>query len=215
MSNRPSLIKQLVGAVIGGSLGLLVYTAYEHSSPTVIAWLTIPQKDLASNGEGSRMADNDPNNKENIRFEARARRSLKNLVQPIKLSGEGSSPGIFRCKFGECFFRGQYIGSRPFRGAMEEEAASSVDSDASSSEDSSAGTEADRAQAVREMWNSENIEKAPGPDTDALPDSGFGVLGALVAAGAGAGDYGQGARNNVIPSSRCPHLRSWMVSGES
>lgn len=188
MSNHPSLWKQLVGAVIGGSLGLLVYTAYEHSSPTVIAWLTIPQKDLASNGEGSRMADNDPNNKENIRFEARAREiaqefgaAYKNyqVKEAASVSSAASSESVSS--------EANASGVAPFEGAMEEEAASSADAGASSSGDSSAETEEDRAQAVREMWNDENIEKAPGPDTDALPDSGLGVLGALVAAGAGAG----------------------------
>ena len=190
MSNRPSLIKQLVGAVIGGSLGLLVYTAYEHSSPTVIAWLTIPQKDLASNGEGSRMADNDPNNKENIRFEARAREiaqefgaAYKNYQ--VKEAAPASSAASSRVLLPRPIHR-----ESPFRGAMEEEAASSVDSDASSSEDSSAGTEADRAQAVREMWNSENIERLPDRIPMHFRIQDLGCL-ELLCCGCGAGTTGK------------------------
>ena len=43
----PSLFKQLMGAVIGGSLALGLYYAYDYGAPTVTAWLSIPQEQFS------------------------------------------------------------------------------------------------------------------------------------------------------------------------
>ncbi|TSC60032.1 MAG: hypothetical protein Greene041662_258 [Candidatus Peregrinibacteria bacterium Greene0416_62] len=190
MSNSPSLWKQLAGAVIGGSLGLLVYSGYHVASPKLTAWMSIPQQWLESNGEGSRVADTDRSDRTNSHFEARAREiatefgaAYKNYqvkeaapevgsaMSATSVSPVESSPGVI-----------------PFEGATEDVIDSPVGADAVSSEGSSDDwQESNRAKVVREIWNDEAIEKAPGPDTDELPDSGIGVLGALIAAGAGAG----------------------------
>jgi len=38
-----SLLRQLSGAVVGGTLALGIYYTYEYGSPVVTAWLTVPQ----------------------------------------------------------------------------------------------------------------------------------------------------------------------------
>lgn len=184
MSNKPSLWKQLLGAVIGGSLGLLVYSGYQVASPAVTSWLTIPQQDLPSNGEGSRLADNDRTERTNSHFEARAREIAQEFGAAYKnYQVKEAAPEVSSAS-SEAASAGSSTGVIPFEGAT---ASESFVSSKASSADPSADVEAERTRAVREMWKDENIEKAPGPDTDELPDSGLGVLGALVAAGAGAG----------------------------
>lgn len=49
--NRPSLGKQILGAVIGGGLALAVYYAYDYAKPKLNAYLTLPA------AEGGRMYD--------------------------------------------------------------------------------------------------------------------------------------------------------------
>lgn len=184
----PSIAKQIAGAVIGGSLGLLVYTAYEYGAPTVIAWLSIPQKDLPSNGEGSRIASTNTNDRDGLHFEARAREiaqefgaAYKNyqVKEAAQVSSAASSE-----RMSSAASSTEVV---PFEGASEEIVSSAGASSEASEASSDEWTESHRAKAVREMWNNDAIEKAPGPDTDALPDSGIGLLGALMAAGAGAG----------------------------
>lgn len=186
MSNHPSLFKQIAGAVIGGSLGLLVYSGYQVASPKLTGWLSIPQQWLESNGEGSRVADKDRTDRTVPHFEARAREiakefgaAYKNYQVPVSSTGEAQSSAASIAS------ESSSTGVMPFEGATTADESSSVDS--ASSEASSTQGEPDRVRAVRELWNDEEIEKAQGPDTDALPDSGIGVLGALIAAGAGAG----------------------------
>lgn len=190
MSTIPSLWKQLAGAVIGGSLGLLVYSGYQIVSPKLTGWLTIPQQWLESNGEGSRVADKDRTDRTNMHFETRAREisrefgaAYKNYHIQEATSAAASSASVASVSSEE-----SSAGVMPFEGATKtEENASSDNMGASLSEKSAERTEPNRAEAVQEMWNDENTEKAPGPGTDTLPGSGIGVLGALIVAGAGAG----------------------------
>lgn len=183
MSNSPSLWKQIAGAVIGGSLGLVVYTGYHAAAPQVTAWLTIPQKQLASNGEGSRLAETDRTDRTNAHYEARAREIAQEFGAAYKnYQVKEAAPTASSSSAASVSSVDDSSDVLPFEGATAD-ADSSASADAASSEP----TEEDRAQAVRDMWNDDEIEKAPGPDTDELPDSGIGILGALVAAGAGAG----------------------------
>jgi hypothetical protein len=188
MSNRHSIFKQIAGAVIGGSLGLLVYSGYHVTSPVVTAWLTIPQKDLASNGEGSRLAETDRTERTNTHFEARAREIAENFGAAYKNYhiGEVASAASSSGNVSSSVPMDSSLEAIPFEGTAEN-TNSSVGKDVTSAGPSSEQTGSDRAKAVRELWDDEAIVKAPGPDSDGLPDSGIGVLGALIAAGAGAG----------------------------
>ena len=198
MSNKPSLLKQIAGAVIGGSLGLLIYSGYQVTSPAVTAWLTIPQKNLASNGQGARLSKRDNTGRAASHFEARAKEIAQDFGAAYKnyqITDAAPDVAMTSSAASVSSVAEDSTDVIPFEGATEGAADSSISSAAASSETSSEWTESDRAKAVREMWNDDAIEKAPGPDTDALPDSGIGVLGALVAAGAGAGGLRARKRN--------------------
>lgn len=72
-SGRPPVWKQILGAVIGGSLGLVVYTGYQSGKPAIEAWLTIPQSTLTNpSEEGTTLSDTDRDPEVNARFKARA-----------------------------------------------------------------------------------------------------------------------------------------------
>lgn len=72
-SGRPPVWKQILGAAIGGSLGLLVYTGYQSGKPAIEAWLTIPQSTLTNpSDEGTSINDNDRDPEVNARFKSRA-----------------------------------------------------------------------------------------------------------------------------------------------
>lgn len=48
-----SVLRQLSGAVIGGTLALGIYYTYEYGSPVVTAWLTVPQDQYTVSGTAS------------------------------------------------------------------------------------------------------------------------------------------------------------------
>ncbi len=52
-SKRPSLMKQLLGAVSGAAIALLLYQAYKISAPVITAWLVAPQSQIAAEHPGS------------------------------------------------------------------------------------------------------------------------------------------------------------------
>lgn len=189
MSDRPSLYKQIVGAVIGGSLGLLVYGGYQVASPKLTAWTSIPQQWLESNGEGSRVADKDRTDRTNMHFEVRAREIAKEFGAAYRNYQVEDVTSAFSSSSSTVSLEASSMGVVPFEGATKADASAATMSEhvASSEASSQEQSESGRAKAVQELWNSDVMEKAPGPDAEDLPDSGIGLLGALVAAGAGAG----------------------------
>ncbi len=50
---RPSLLKQLLGAVGGAAVALLLYQAYKISAPVITAWIVTPQSQIAAEHPGS------------------------------------------------------------------------------------------------------------------------------------------------------------------
>lgn len=48
-----SIVRQVVGAAVGGSLALGLYYAYEYGAPVVTAWLTVPQGQYSVSGTGT------------------------------------------------------------------------------------------------------------------------------------------------------------------
>ena len=51
--DRPSLGKQILGAVVGASVALLLYQGYQVSSGSISAWLTAPQAQIAAKKTGT------------------------------------------------------------------------------------------------------------------------------------------------------------------
>ena len=160
MSNNPSLWKQLAGAVIGGSLGLLVYSGYQVASPKLTGWLSIPQQWLESNGEGSRVADKDRTDRTVPHFEARAREIAKEFGAAYKnyQVKESAPDAAASSNAASDSSETSSTGVIPFEGATAE---SDVVSSAAvePSEASSEQAESDRVNAVREMWNDDAMEK--------------------------------------------------------
>ncbi len=176
MSNSPSLVKQLTGAIVGGTLGLVAYYGYEAAAPHLTAWTSIPQQWLESNGEGSRVADKDQaKDRTGAHYESRAKEisekfgaAYKNYqVEEETVTEDATVP------------EGDVE-------AVDVVTGEAVESGASSSvADIPAPSWVDVGDTS--AWDDSAIEKASGPDTDELPDSGIGMLGAILAAGAGAG----------------------------
>jgi hypothetical protein len=176
MSNSPSLIKQLTGALIGGTLGLIAYYGYEAAAPRLTAWTSIPQQWLESNGEGSALAD---------KSQAQDRTGAHHEARAKEISE----------KFGAAYKNYQVEEEMPAEEdtTIFEDDVMEADTGVTAedplvptvTEDIPAPSWVDAGE--RGTWDDAAIEKAHGPDTDELPDSGIGVLGALFAAGAGAG----------------------------
>ncbi len=172
MSNGPSLVKQLTGAVVGGTLGLMAYYGYEAAAPRLTAWTSIPQQWLESNGEGSALADkNQKEDRTGSHYESRAKEISE--------------------KFGAAYKNYQVEEEVVTEDVTvpEGDAAEAVSSEASGENSSVADIPAPSWVDAGDngTWDDSAIAKAHGPDTDELPDSGIGMLGALFAAGAGAG----------------------------
>jgi hypothetical protein len=169
MSNRPSLWRQLLGAVIGGGLGLGVYMAYQTAEPHFTAWTSIPQKWVQSvTGEGSAIADRDRSTKTQERFASRAREIAQ--------------------KFGVTYQQYRVQEEVPVQihptdikmpvTGTENEATDTADIPPISPEQPSwVGM---RTETVPDSWENSATEKRSGPDAPTLPDSGVGALGAAV-----------------------------------
>jgi|TARA_B100002003_G_scaffold215477_1_gene214371 hypothetical protein len=74
-----SLLRQLMGAAVGGSLALGIYYAYEYGAPTVTAWLTLPQ--TQSSIEGGVAAQKSLTEAEERRISQRARHLVDTFGQ--------------------------------------------------------------------------------------------------------------------------------------
>jgi len=170
MSNGPSLVKQLTGAIVGGALGLIAYYGYE-AAPRLTAWTSIPQQWLPGGGQGSAVADKDQaGDRTGAHFESRAKEISE--------------------KFGAAYKKYQVEGGSSSRASSADASSESVSSaEAMWSESSSVASVPAPSwiDGAASSWDDSAMEKAPGPDTDELPGSGIGTLGALIAAGMGAG----------------------------
>ena len=176
MSNSPSLVKQLSGALIGGALGLVAYYGYEAAAPHLTAWTSIPQQWLESNGEGSALADKaQEEDRTGSHYESRAKEISEKFGAAYKNYQVEQETDVTE------------DATAPEGDAVEADAAMSaeVPSMPDVTEDIPAPSWVDAGD--KGTWDDSAMEKAHGPDTDELPDSGIGVLGALFAAGAGAG----------------------------
>lgn len=64
MAARPSLLKQLLGAVVGSAVALTFYTAYKYAAPTVNTALILPQQWLNELSGSLRFSDRGPMTRE-------------------------------------------------------------------------------------------------------------------------------------------------------
>jgi hypothetical protein len=174
MSNSPSLVKQLTGAVIGGALGLVAYYGYEAAAPHLTAWTSIPQQWLESNGEGSAVADKDQaKDRTGAHYESRAKEISEKFGAAYK-----------NYQVEEAVVSEDATMSEGDTGEVDGAVDATASGESSSVADIPAPSWVDAGDGE---WDDSAIAKAHGPDTDELPDSGIGMLGALFAAGAGAG----------------------------
>lgn len=51
-SGRPSLLRQILGAIGGAAVALLLYQAYSVSAPAITAWLMVPQSQIDAKHPG-------------------------------------------------------------------------------------------------------------------------------------------------------------------
>ncbi|ALM10385.1 MAG TPA: hypothetical protein DEB30_01760 [Candidatus Peribacter riflensis] len=72
-TRRPSLWKQLLGAVGGAAIALLLYQAYKVSAPIVTAWLVVPQSQIDAEHPGATRVNAEVSDYEFDRLTAKAR----------------------------------------------------------------------------------------------------------------------------------------------
>lgn len=70
---RPSLLKQLLGAVGGASIALLLYQGYKVGAPVVTAWLVVPQSQIGADHPGAVRANREVSEYEFNRLAAKAK----------------------------------------------------------------------------------------------------------------------------------------------
>jgi len=56
-TRRPSLFKQLLGAVGGAAIALVIYQGYSFTAPVLTAWLVAPQSQIAAKHPGEASAN--------------------------------------------------------------------------------------------------------------------------------------------------------------
>jgi len=79
---RPSLIKQIMGAVVGGGLALSLYYGYEFAKPRVTAYLSLPAlEEQGVNVNASRISDTTMDEGKFRRIQSRARQIAEDFSQ--------------------------------------------------------------------------------------------------------------------------------------
>lgn len=193
--SRPSLGKQLLGALVGGTLALGVYYAYEYAKPKVAAYLTLPV------AEGGRMYDLGAANiaDKSLEDSERKRFASKNMQAAARLQGEQFDHSVMQAV-------DNHSNDIDWQGHEVEQGEEEADSDAVavvSDEDphnfevlmdGEEGIEAMEQEDAPEQWDDlwedigdreeemEHVERSNAAD---LPGTGFGL--GIVALGAAAG----------------------------
>ncbi|MDO8468636.1 MAG: hypothetical protein Q7S29_02655 [Candidatus Peribacter sp.] len=70
---RPSLLKQLLGAMGGAAIALLLYQGYKIGAPVVTAWLVAPQSQISADHPGAVRANREVSAYEFNRLAAKAK----------------------------------------------------------------------------------------------------------------------------------------------
>lgn len=93
-SRRPSLLKQLLGAVGGAAVALLLYQGYKVGSPIVTAWLVTPQSQIDADHPGSIRLNSEVSEYEYNRLAAKAREIYQRFSADPAPKAELSRTGI-------------------------------------------------------------------------------------------------------------------------
>lgn len=187
MSTSPTLLRQVVGALIGGTLGLIAYYGYELGAPHVSAWITIPQKELASNGEGAALADAHPSDRKEEHLRSRAKEIAEKFGAAYKTYKveESTAAEISPDEPEEIDTTAASEDLSP-EATVDAQGVALSDTEAVAESTSVVDHEdaSSRSSSVAIAWDDAHLEKELGPQTDALPNSGIGILGAAFVAGA-------------------------------
>lgn len=101
-SNRPSLLKQLIGAIAGGTIALALYYGYEFTAPKITAWLTVPvpqeekgEQPRQADAGAVRVASDDESEEKYKRLASRTKRIAQDLSEPAAhYAGVGGSQQV-------------------------------------------------------------------------------------------------------------------------
>jgi len=93
-SKRPSLFKQLLGAVGGAAIALVLYQTYKVGSPVVTAWLVAPQSQIAAEHPGTARANTEVSEYKFNRLAAKAQEIYKRFAAEPGPQAEISRTGI-------------------------------------------------------------------------------------------------------------------------
>lgn len=190
---RPSLLKQLLGAVGGAAIALLLYQGYKIGAPVVTAWLVVPQSQIAAEHPGSVRVDGVVSDYEYNRLAAKAKEIYQRFAaeqgpqaaisrQGIEVTQplEASSSSIARVDLEDLVAQASVESSSSVSSA-----ASSMEASSSVSSVSPAVAEtqsADAASSARSRAETQLQAKLAGKN---LPSSGIGTtLAAAMALGA-------------------------------
>ncbi len=164
----PILLRQISGAVIGGSLALVVYYAYNYGSPVVTAWL-ISNPSIA-NTQTNEFADKDLSKYDKRRVESQ----IRAIAQATGSKNQYSSAESIEPEIADTVWEEEWKNEEPL--VIEEVETDEPEITEYLSEDS-----VDFSTQEEEIF-AEEMNSVP-----ELPDSGFGILSLMVVAGAGAG----------------------------
>lgn len=185
---QPSILKQITGALVGGTIALVAYYAYDFSAPMVTAWLIAPNYE-AELGHNT-IADIDTDETDARRIQAQARRIAAN-TRTVPEYTQYTPPVVSSSA-----------------ASVSSSSSSAVSSEVSSEEQDSIWEQAwkdneqpaepnylaqvDTMQESMPMYEepempSEPVQGANGEQVPVLPDSGFGIWAVVMTAGAAVG----------------------------
>ena len=188
--DRPSLFKQVLGAVVGGGLALMLYYAYDYAKPQVAAYLTLPVAEggrLFDLGAAS-IADDSLEDDERKRIVSRNMRAAQRLENTELGYNELAAADDHSL---DIDWAGHQAEEQPVEPAIDDFDVDMVEDNMEGSFDQQMAT---KEVGMEDEWDSlwgdirdrESNDEHIGESSNApaLPDSGFGI-GFLIAGAAG------------------------------
>lgn len=175
----PGILKQLMGAVVGGSLALGVYYVYDWGAPQVTAWLSVPQSQESA--DRGIVADTSLEHRERDQLERKTRDAVARLGATQENPAQLARADVWS-KWKE------HEASEPEREESREARRERIESLRNSVAQRAGERVADaheRSMYSTESYASGSVEVVR--DDGDLPDSGFGLPLAAVSLGAAAG----------------------------
>lgn len=170
-SNKPSIAKQITGAVVGSAVALALYYSYEFAAPTVTAWVTLPSGERQHDLGDARVADTDATQTEILRIQSRNREVAERM--------EGADPADYKLE------QNTWDTNWPAANTQQASSATSAQSSAPAAVRQDDGWQdfiRDPAPVVQEVHQAAPAQVTVRSAAPTLPDSGFGAIAAAVAA---------------------------------